>query len=66
MGLINWMNEKIKRMNVLDMGCIKWASLLLGAIIGAYIAGFVKQYLWVFVVLTIVLVIRPIYTIFKK
>ena len=66
MGLINWANEKVKKLDFWDVGCIKWTSILFGLIIGAYIANFVKQYLWVFIVLAVLLAIKPIYKFFKK
>ena len=66
MGLIGWANERIKILNIWDIGCIKWASILFGVIIGAYIADFTKQYLWIIVALAIVLIIKPLYKMFKK
>jgi len=65
MGLFSWADGKLKKLNIWDIGCIKWASLLLGVIIGAYIADFVIQYLWVFIVLTILLAIKPMYKMFR-
>jgi len=66
MGLINWAKGKVERLDFWDIGCIKWSSILFGIIIGAYIAGFVKQYLWLLIVLTILIAIRPIYRFLKK
>ncbi len=65
MGLISWADGKLKNLNVWDIGCIKWASLLLGVIIGAYIADFVVQYLWVFIVLVVLLSVRVLYKMFR-
>ena len=53
------LKRKVKKFDVWDIGLIKWSCLFLGAIIGAYIAGFVKQYLVWMIVITIVLAIRP-------
>lgn len=66
MGLIKWANEHFKKLDVWDMGCIKWSSIFFGIIIGAYIADFAKQYLWLFIVLVVLLAIRPLYRCFKK
>jgi len=60
MGLINWADRHCKNLDIWDIGAIKWASLLVGIIIGAYIANFTKQYLWWFIIAAILLVIRPI------
>jgi putative Mn2+ efflux pump MntP len=66
MGLIAWYNEKIKKLNVWDIGALKTYVFLFGLIIGAYFPGFVKQYLWVIIILIILLVIKLIYKVFKK
>jgi putative Mn2+ efflux pump MntP len=66
MGLISWANEKIKGLNVWDIGCIKWSSILFGVIVGAYIANFTKQYLWLFIVLAVLIAVKPIYKFLKK
>ena len=66
MGLFSWANKKIKKMDIWDVGCIKWASLLVGIIVGAYISDFVRQYLGVFIVLVVLLVIKPLYKFVKK
>ncbi len=61
-----WAKERTARLDFWDIGAIKWSSILLGMIVGAYIANFVKQYLWLFIVLTILIVIRPAYKFLKK
>jgi len=60
------LSKRIKRLDLCDIGCIKWSSILFGAIVGAYIAGFVKHYLAVIVVVTIALAIRPMVKFLKK
>ena len=66
MGLISWMKEGLKNLNIWDIAYIKWSAALFGAIIGAYFANFVKQYLWIIIILIILLMINPIYKMFKK
>lgn len=66
MGLISWVNKKIPKLNVWDIGCIKWASILFGIIIGAYIADFTKRYIWILIILAVILAIKPIVKFFKK
>ncbi len=66
MGLISWANERIKRLDIWDIGSIKWGSIFIGIIIGAYIANWVKQYIWIHIALAIALLIRPIYRYFRK
>ena len=66
MQFSKWYNNRIKKMNVWDIGALKMCCLLVGMILGAYVAGFVKQYLWVFIVLIVLLCIKLLYKIFKK
>ena len=66
MGFTSWANEKVKKLDFWDIGCIKWSCIFFGVIIGAYIADFTKQYLWLFIVLAILLAIKPLYKFFKK
>lgn len=53
MGLISWMDSRIKKLVIWDWGFFKWALVLFGVIIGAYISDFVKEYLWYFIIVTI-------------
>jgi hypothetical protein len=41
-----------------DIWILKWCAFLFGMIGGAYLSDFVKQYLWVFLVLAIALAIK--------
>ena len=66
MGPISWANVRIKRLDIWDIGGIKWGSIFIGIIIGAYIAGWVKQYIWIHIALAIAFLIRPIYRYFKR
>lgn len=50
----------------LDIALLKWACILFGMILGAYLDSFVKQYLWIFIVLTIVFAVRPLYAYWIK
>jgi putative Mn2+ efflux pump MntP len=43
-----------------DLGLFKVSMILLGMVLGALCADFVKQYLWAFVAVGILLVIRPV------
>ena len=43
----------------LDIGFLKWSSILIGMIAGAYLAEFVKQHVWVFALAALLLALRP-------
>lgn len=66
MGIIEWYNKKIKRLNILDIAAIKAYSLLIGMVIGAYVSGFVQTYLPFFITIIIVLIIELMYKVFKR
>lgn len=58
---------KTKLWSPLDIGLLKWCCIIFGMILGAYFDNFVKQYLWIFIVLIIIFSIRPVYCYwFKK
>lgn len=48
-----------------EIVCLKWGSLLAGAVVGAYLADLVKTYVWLFVASVIVLAIKPVSGYFK-
>ena len=66
MGLIKWSSKKMKRLTIWDIAFIKWSAVLFGIIIGAYIADFTKQYIWYFVIVALLIAIKPIYKVLKK
>jgi len=49
MGLLNWFESKIQKLNFWEFGLVKTVLILFGIIIGAYISLFVKDNLWYFV-----------------
>jgi len=50
---------KTKVWRWLDIGLLKWSALIFGMIAGAYLSDFVKQHVWVFVSVAVILAIRP-------
>ncbi len=49
----------------LDVALLKWSCLLLGMVMGAYLADVVRSYWWVLLLLAIVFAIRPALTYFR-
>ena len=66
MKLLKTLKKKTKKLDFWDIGCIKWSSILFGAILGAYLVGFVKGNLAVIIVLMLLLMIRPMVKWFKE
>ena len=49
-----------------DIWLLKWCAFLFGIIAGAYNSDFVKQYVWIFFIVAILLTIRPATRYFEK
>lgn len=48
-----------------DIALLKWSCILLGMIVGAYLSGFVKEYVLAFVIAVILLGIKPAVSYFR-
>jgi hypothetical protein len=42
-----------------DIGLLKWSSILVGVIVGAYLHEYVMPYVWVILGAAVLLAIRP-------
>ena len=49
-----------------DIGLLKWCCILLGIIVGAYIADIVKGNVWLLLVVAILFMIRPAVAYWKE
>ena len=66
MGLMKWAESKTNKLGMKGIAILKTYCVLIGMVIGAYAAGFVKSYIWYFAALIIVLMIILFIKIFKK
>ncbi|MFH0838938.1 MAG: hypothetical protein V1893_02000 [Candidatus Omnitrophota bacterium] len=57
---------KTKTWSAVDIMLLKWSAALFGMIVGAYVNSFVKQYLWIFIILVIGFSLRPLYSYWFK
>jgi len=48
-----------------DIGLLKWSALLFGMIAGAYLHDFVIRYVWVILMASVLLAIRPTMAYYK-
>ncbi len=55
-----------KKYSVLDIGLIKWSCILFGMVVGAYFSGFILRYVWLFIIVAVILAIKPVVTYFKE
>jgi hypothetical protein len=66
MSLKSFFDEKIKKMDWLDIGLIKWSCIFFGVVIAMLIPEITEINVWWFIVLFIVLAIRPFYRVYLK
>ena len=57
---------RTKEWTVLDIGLLKWASIFFGMILGAYLSGFVRHNIWLFISLVVILAIKPVFSYWRK
>jgi len=66
MNIISWGNEKIKRLNVYDVGLIKVACIFIGMITGAFFVKTVKKAWPVFAAMAVLTSIPVLFKIFSN
>jgi hypothetical protein len=49
----------------IDIGLLKWGVLLLGMVIGALLADFVRQNIWAFIAIGLLFLVRPTIVYFR-
>lgn len=55
-----------KMYSVVDIGLIKWSCILFGMVAGAYFSDFTLRYIWIFIVVAVILAIKPIMSNLKE
>ena len=66
MGMIDWSEKKIRKMTFWDMALTKCTCIFLGLILGVYVHVFVRQHIWLFLILFIAGYITVVYRFFIK
>jgi len=61
-----WFKEKLQKFTMVDWAVFKGSLVLLGMIIGSYLAGFVQVNLLYFIVAFVVLYAIVLYRVFGK
>ena len=56
---------KTKTWTPLDIGMLKWSSLLVGVAVGSFFADLAQQYLWLIVIAALALAIKPTIDYFR-
>ncbi len=57
---------KDKKYTTIEIGLIKWSSILFGMVFGAYLSDFVLDYVWIFIVAALLMAIVPTIAYFKE
>jgi hypothetical protein len=67
MGLIAFLEKKTnENFTFWDIGLLKTYGAIPGLILGAFFPEFIKQYLWLFIAVFVVLMFRYLYLLFIK
>jgi hypothetical protein len=56
---------RTKVWSVLDIGLLKWSCILIGMVVGSYLAAFTRRYVMLFVIAAILLAIKPTISYFR-
>jgi hypothetical protein len=56
---------KNKRWAWYDIAFLKWSALLVGMVAGAYFSSFIRDYLLIFLLVAVILAIRPAIAYFR-
>lgn len=61
-----WSNEKIKKMDCLDMALIKFSCIAFGLLLAILIPGLREVGFWWLVVIIVLLALRPFYRVYLR
>lgn len=56
---------RAKVWSVVDIGLLKWSCILIGMMAGAYLADFVRQYVWLIALAALLAGIKPTLSYFR-
>ncbi len=66
MSFKSFLNKKVQKMDWLDIGLVKWSCIALGALLATLIPTLAEINIWWFIILIVVLGIRPFYRVYFK
>ena len=65
MNLKSFFDAKVKKMDWLDVGLVKFSCIAFGILLAILIPGLIEINLWWFVAAVIILGIRPLYRVYS-
>jgi len=66
MGIVSWYNEKIKKMDIWDIGCVKLAVAAIVLLIAKYWAPLLSLEWYWYVLVFVLASLRPLKKVFGK
>lgn len=66
MSLGRWMDRKVKRMDWIDMGCVKAGAMLFGLLAAKLWPALLSLDPWVYVLALLLVSIRPVTRVFRS
>jgi len=66
MGILNYMNERVKKFSILDVKLAQGVGIFVALIIVKLIPQIMDINIWWFVVLLVICVIKPFYVLFIR
>ncbi len=66
MNLKTFFEVKVRRLDWMDVGLIKWSCIAFGIILAMLVPALTKISIWWFVSISIILAIRPFYRVYLK
>ena len=66
MSLISWAESKTRKLSIWDFGFVKLYCFLMGAIVGSYLVGFVRDNVVAIAAVIVVLIAYLMYRVFSK
>lgn len=64
MKFFAWLEKRSQRLSYWDIGFIKWAAIIFGLFLAKLFPVLMKVNIWVYLVIAILLWLRPIYVLF--
>ncbi len=66
MSLKSCLDSKVKKMDWLDVGLIKWSCIGFGLLLAILIPWLTEMNIWWIIIIIIVLAMRPLYRVYIK
>ena len=66
MGLVGWMNERVKKLGIWDVKLAQGGAMFLALIIAKIVPQIMTVNVWWFVLAAALCAIRPVYVVFAR